>query len=168
MPNKKHYIITAITLGCIAAGSAALIGVTNLVTKNQIVKNEQNKITKGLTSIFGDGITITEDADLDTYKYVNHYYKLDEGKMAFRTSGSNMYGQVSLIIGFNYTDFVKMVVVTNEQTYATTLNDEYINHVNDGNREIDDVSCGATYGAKLVRDMINEATEVAKEMNGKE
>ena len=168
MPSKKHYIITAITLGCIAAGSAALIGVTNLVTRDRIAKNEQNKITNGLVSIFGKGTSIIEEADLDKFNYVNHYYKVDEGKMAFKTTGSNMYGEVSLIIGFNYTDFIKMVVVTNEQTYATTLDDEYIDHINDGSRDVDDVSCGATFGAKLVRDMVNEASEVAKEMNGKE
>ena len=43
MSDKKKYIVTAITLGVIAAGSAALIGVTNLVTRDQIATNERNR-----------------------------------------------------------------------------------------------------------------------------
>ena len=55
-------------------------------------------------------------------------------------------------------------MITNEQSFATTLNKNYITKVQEGTRELDDVSCGATYGAKLVRDLINEAGEVAKIM----
>ena len=42
--QKKHYIITAITLGLIAASSAVLIGVTNLITAKKIEQNEVMKI----------------------------------------------------------------------------------------------------------------------------
>ena len=163
MASKKKYIITSLTLGAIAAASAALIGVTNLVTYKQIQINEQNKINKGIASIFGDGVTVKEEADLNTYKYVNHYYSLDEGKMAFRTSGSNMYGKITLLVGFNNNKFVKLYVITNEQTYASTLVDNYIVPLNEGKRDAEDVSCGATYGAKLVRDMVNEAKATASE-----
>ena len=73
-----------------------------------------------------------------------------------------MYGKITLIVGMNSTyQFVKLSVVVNEQTYASTLVDNYINPLNDGSGNIDDVSCGATYGAKLVRDMVNEATDAA-------
>ena len=46
MPNKKHYIITAITLGAIAAASAVLIASANLITKKRIEKNEENSDTE--------------------------------------------------------------------------------------------------------------------------
>lgn len=168
MANVKHYVIVSITLGAIAAASAALIGVTNLITHEKIVQNEQKKVQKGLVYIFGDGVEIKEENDLNSYKYVTHYYSLGDGKLAFRTDGSNMYGKISLIIGFNANDFVRLYVITNEQTYASTLVDNYINPVNNGDATYDnpdDISCGATYGATLVREMIDDASKAAKDIN---
>ena len=43
MPNKKHYILTSVTLGLIGAASALLIGVSNMITKERIAQNEINK-----------------------------------------------------------------------------------------------------------------------------
>ena len=172
MASKKHYIITSVTLGLIAASSAALIGVANLITKDRIAQNEQNKITSGINEIFGNNSKIADESLVDgDYKYVNYIYTVHNESdqkvgYAFRTTGSNMYGKISLIVGFNETshNFEGLSIVTNEQTYATTLVDNYITPLNDGKRELEDVSCGATYGAKLVRDMVNEANEAAKEM----
>ena len=168
MASKKHYIIVSITLGAIAAASAALIGVTNLVTRNKIAENERKAIAKGLNYIFDGDVEIKEENDLTEYKYVTHYYALGDNKCAFRTDGSNMYGKVSLIIGFNAEEFVKLYVIKNEQTYASTLVDNYINPLNNDERDYDDVKCGATYGASLVRDMIDDATKAVKKINGKE
>ena len=172
MADKKHYIITSITLGAIAACSAALIGVTNMVTRDKIAQNEQNKITSGINSIFGNDSKIADEAPVDgDYKYVKYVYTVhSDGDQllgyAFRTSGSNMYGKISLIVGFGEAskDFEGLSIVVNEQTYASTLVDNYINPLNEGKRELEDVSCGATYGAKLVRDMVNEASQVINEM----
>ena len=77
-----------------------------------------------------------------------------------------MYGKISLIIGFeakNHT-FIGLYTVVNEQTYASTLEDNYLIPVNNDEREYSDVSCGATYGAKLVRDMVDEASSAVKEI----
>lgn len=185
MASKKHYIITSLTLGAIAAASAALIGVTNLITKDQIVKNEKNKINAGIVQIYGKNATISSDLELKGYQYSNHLYVVDNGEnqesLALRTTGSNMYGKISLIAGFklfvmpegeNKTGlqefrFIGMYVVTNEQTYNTTLEENYIDPLNNGERDVEDVNCGATYGAKLIRDMINEAKDVANEQLGK-
>ena len=178
MASKKHYIITSLTLGAVAAGSAALIGVTNLVTKDQIVKNEKNKINAGIMEIYGKSATISQEFALDGYKYSEYAYtiKSDDSAedVAIRTTGSNMYGKISLIVGFRMmilpekgTEsleryvFVGLYIVTNEQTYASTLEENYIDPLNDKDVQLDDVSCGATYGAKLVRDMVNEAQEAA-------
>ena len=104
MASKKHYIITSLTLGAIAAASAALIGVTNLITKDQIVKNEKNKINAGIAQIYGKNATISSDLELKGYQYSNHLYVVDNGEnqesLALRTTGSNMYGKISLIAGF--------------------------------------------------------------------
>ena len=162
MPSKKHYIITAITLGAIAAASGALIGVANLVTRDQIKKNEAKKFEAGITAIFGENTT-TEDfhKDLKELEYLESSYFVNQDDKtigwAVRATGSNMYGKISLIAGFDYESkaFKGIYVVTNEQTYASTLVDNYINPLNKGDVNLDDVSCGATYGAKLVRDLVN-------------
>lgn len=170
MPSKKHYIITSITLGAIAMASAVLIGVTNLATRNQIKKNEQNKINAGISEIFGKSATISKEFAIKEYKYSNYVYQVKQeekdNNYALRTTGSNMYGKVSLIVGFKYQEteyvFSGLYVVSNEQTYASTLVENYIDPLNKNPKDperLDDVSCGATYGAKLVRDMVNEAKE---------
>lgn len=174
MPNKKHYIITALSLGLIAAASGGIIASVNLITRDQIKKNEEAKIRNGLVAIFGNDLVVEEEKDLESYQYVNHYYSLNNNNYVFRTSGSNMYGKISLLLGFSLNEekqeygFVGLYVITDEQTYASTLEDKYISPVNSGNRNYEDVSCGATFGAKLVRDMINEATDASKEFVRKE
>lgn len=170
MPNRKKYIITSITLGAIAAASAALIGVTNLLTAQNIKKNEKNKINAGIASIFGKNSSIIDEKDIKEYQYTNHSYVVktesSESDLALRTTGSNLYGKISMLVGLKDQGesgyvFVGIYLITNEQTYAATLEDNYIDPLNKGDRSLEDVSCGATYGAKLIRDMVNEAIEVA-------
>ena len=175
MANVKHYVLVSITLGAIAAASALLIGATNMLTKENIARNEQNKVSSGIAGIFGESAKISNESSIENndYKYVNYVYEISandsEIGYAFRTTGSNMYGKVSLIIGFNIENkFVSLSVVTNEQTYASTLVDNYIIPLNNGSRDVDDVTCGATYGAKLVRDMVNEASKASLEKPWKE
>ena len=171
MPNAKKYIITGVTLGSIAAVAAGLIAVTNLVTAKKIKQNELDAINKGINEIFESGV-IKSEKGVDGYKYVNYCYEVDYKKSdlemhgyAFRCEGSNMYGKISLIAGFDAASksFMSMYLVKNEQTYASTLVANYIDPVNSGEKNYEtDVSCGATYGAKLVRDMIDEAKVAAE------
>ena len=80
-----------------------------------------------------------------------------------------MYGKISLLVGFNnLNQFKGMSIITNEQTYASTLVEKYVEPIQNGSRKIEDVSCGATYGAKLIRDMINDAQSVVLKINQKE
>ena len=168
--SKKHYIITSVTLGVIAACSGLLIGLTNLVTKDAIAKNETKKISDGICEIYGKTSLKYEEIEFSgDYKYVQYAYEVNDeadSKLgyAFRTTGSNMYGKISLIVGFkNDASFTGLSVIVNEQTYASTLESEYIDPLNEGSVDLDDVSCGATYGAKLIRDMVNEAESAMKE-----
>ncbi len=166
MANMKKYLITAITLGAIAMASGALIGVTNLITADKIKQNEANKINEGVKEVFDmpNGYVL-DRGDLEGYTYVKHSYSIQESQdsptiagIAFLTSGSNMYGKISLIVGFNLgQELTGVYFVTNEQTYASTLVENYVDPLNAGTREVEDVKCGATYGATLVKDMINEA-----------
>ena len=170
MPSANKYILTGVILGSIAAVAAGLIAVTNLITEEKIKQNEQNKIKAGISEIFGDSAVIKSEDDLDSYNYVVHYYEVANTNdeflgYAFKSEGSNMYGKISLIAGFDAAthNFMSLYLVTNEQTYASTLVDKYITPLNANQRELEDVSCGATYGAKLVRDLVNEANQVAEE-----
>ena len=172
MDNKKKYILTSITLGIIAASSGALIGLSNLATKNRIAQNEIDKVNKGIQSIFGKESSIKEESAINGFQYVNYEYTVKDNNdasigYAYRTSGKNMYGKISLLVGFDYTslEFIKVFVITDEQTYASTLEDEYISPLNGGSRDLDDTSCGATFGAKLVKEMVDEASKAVKERN---
>ena len=167
--SKKKYVITSLTLGIIAASSAALIALTNLATAKAIAENEQKKIVAGIQSIFSECDSYEEQELVGSYKYVLSAYKVmnssnTELGYAFRTSGSNQYGKITLIVGYeNATSiaFKGVSVVVDEQTYAPTLEDNYIPTLPDG---LEDVNCGATYGAKLVREMVKEAGEAAEEI----
>ena len=168
MSNVKKYVLTAVTLGLIAMASGLLIGATNLVTADKIKQNEASKINEGVKDVFNlpNGY-VTDGGELNGYTYVKHCYSIKESEsaptfagMAFLASGSNMYGKVSIIVGFTLAQELSGVYfVTNEQTYASTLVENYIDPVNAGTRDYEDVKCGATYGATLVKDMINEAKQ---------
>lgn len=165
MSNVKHYGLVSLTLGLIAAASAILITGSNLLTKDKIAQNEINNITKGINFIFGDNAKIKSESAIDSYKYVDYVYEIQSDVdlgYVFRTTGSNMYGKMTLIVGFDISDnFVSMKTIVNEQTYTKEV-EKFITDVDNG-RSVEDVSCGATYGAKLVRDMVNEAQKASNE-----
>ena len=170
MPNMKKYLITAITLGAIAMCAGALIGATNLITKDRIAENEVKKINAGFAEVFGDGANGNEDQNFEekNYTYLKAKYVIYDNNgaeigSAYRTLGSNAYGKVSLIIGFTSDNLYKgLSVVTNEQSFATTLEENYLDPLKKGERDLADVKCGATYGATLVKNMVEEATKAAK------
>ena len=176
MSNIKKYILTAVTLGLIAASGALLIAGTNMITRNRIAENEQKSINNGIVTIYGAG-SIAEEHSLpenSNYTYITKCYKVrfeeDEYSFegyAFRTDGSNNYGKISLLIGFgNNQSYVGLSVIANEQSFASTLKKGYIDLIKDGSQTIDDVdvSCGATYGAKLVRAMVEEAQQATDKL----
>ena len=172
MSKYKHYIITAITLGAIGAGSAALISLTNLITEKRIEENKIIKINTGLAKIFPKADEFSEpNMILEDTEYLQNYYEASANDetlgYVFNATGSNMYGKITMLVGIdtNY-EIGKIYLVSNEQSYAQTLVDYYVNPYNDKKVNINDVNCGATYGAKLVRDMAQEAQSFAKEFFG--
>lgn len=168
MANTKHYLTVSLTLGIIASASALLIAGANLLTEKQIAQNEENSINSAITFIFRKNGKIKSKAAIENkdYTYVNYVYEIDDDDghgYAFIASGKNMYGKITLIAGFRENgDFVSMKTIVNEQTYTKEV-EKFVYDVGEGNRQIDDVSCGATYGAKLVRDMYKEAQKASQE-----
>ena len=181
--DTKKYLITAVTLGLIAAGGALLIAGTNMLTRDSIKANEVKAINSGLASIYEDNSLTTstdkileeQKSDYVLYDYViNDYYIVKDGAgldlgYAFKTEGSNAYGKISLIVGFDANYVYKGVaVVENGQSFASTLKKKYLDPLVKDHKSVDevDVSCGATYGAKLTRSMIESANSAAEYLKG--
>ena len=164
MASKKHYVIVSLTLGAIASVSALLIAGTNLLTKDIIAQNEKDNIAKGIKFIFGEKAEIKDEAEIknEKYSYVDYVYEIggeEDLGYVYRTTGKNMYGKITLIVGFDLENkFVSMKTIVNEQTFTKEV-ETFVKNVDEGNRDISDVNCGATYGATLIRDMVNEASQ---------
>lgn len=162
----KKYLTVSITLGLIAGCSALAIGLTNMVTADRIVENNRIKEENGLKEVFEDkNVTIQQDETFqaESYTFVQKKWNVTDSSnqkygTIYKTSGRNAYGTITLLLGFNQSDvFSNMVVLENTESYGSTLDENYIVPVSTGNRDYDDVKCGATYGAKTIRDMIDEA-----------
>ena len=170
MANVKKYIITAVVLGIVAMASGVLIGVTNLLTADRIAINKKESINKGIREIYGESVSVSDPIDIKgEFDKVTAYYEVKQNDVltgyAFQTEGSNNYGKISVIVGFvgEENTFKAISVITNEQTYASDLVENYINPLNDGTRVYTDVSCGATYGATTIKQLIDSAKQaVAK------
>ena len=166
MANMKKYILTGVVLGSIAAASGGLIALTNLITESKISKNEVEKLNNGIRNIFGEEASIREEKEISGQKYVTYSYKVENDKndflgYAFKCEGSNSYGKIILIAGFDKNDnFKSLFMIKDEQTYASTLEKKYVSSLNGGGN-IEDVKCGATRGAELVRDMIKDSQDLA-------
>ena len=180
MSNMKKYLFTGLTLGAIAMASGLLIAGTNLITRDSIKANEAKKINEGLANIFkvdskslnSSMVDLPEGKEFDYVLSSYYEVKNDNNETlgyAFNTKGSNSYGDISLIIGFNSSYVYKGVaVVNNGQSFASTLNKKYLNPLVKEGKTINEVSvsCGATYGAKLVKAMVESATEAAEYLKG--
>lgn len=160
----KKYIKVSLTLGIIAGGSALLIGLTNAITKDKIILNSQEKENNGLKNVFADveDETFAEVELEKDYTYIEKIFTVNVDNKQYgtiyKTSGKNAYGNISLLLGFNLSnEFTNMVVLENTETYGSTLEENYIDKVNSKQIEIEDVSCGATFGAKLIKNMVDEA-----------
>ena len=178
MLKAKHYILTSITLGVIAAASAGIIGLTNFLTKDRIALNEQQRIKKGISSIFGKEVEVLDEFTINNNNYnlltYGYSVKNDESgldRYAIKTYGYNSYGKISLIVGVSELDthefiFLGVSIISNEQSYATTLEDKYIDVINQKYDKYDkvDVHCGATYGATLVKEMVDMTVSYANEV----
>ncbi len=162
----KKYLVVSLTLGIIAGGSALLIGLTNLLTADRIKENKVKKEENGLKQVFSDENQTFVTIEFSTsFEYIEKIWQAkgaDDKDIGYiyKTTGKNSYGEVSLLIGFDTEkNFANMVVLENTETYGTTLQDNYITPVNEKTKDFSSVSCGATYGAKLINSMYSEAKE---------
>lgn len=163
--STKKYLKVSITLGAICGVSALLIGAVNLLTADTIKANENAAVVKGLQNVYPDCDDFGDKQVVDGKTYVVSYWIAKENGTevgyVYRTSGKNSYGEITMLLGLSGEgSFGTMYLITNTESYAGTLVDNYVNPYNNGDDKdtaIDEVTCGATHGATLIKDMAYEA-----------
>lgn len=169
----------AFYVGGFLAGLCAVLGLAiaggDLLTRDRIAKNKADKEMAGLRSIFGEGALIgesvtIEDADFPTLKKYWPVTMAEDSGRIYSASDTNAYGDISLLIGV-YSDLSlgEIAVLENTESYAGALNDDYFEpyaSAEDKDAAADNVKCGATFGAKMARNMMRSAQEhYAREVN---
>ncbi|MCR4562496.1 MAG: hypothetical protein K5694_04775 [Bacilli bacterium] len=171
----KKYLKVGGILGLIAGASAAIICTLNVFTEPKIKENEFNAQQAALAKFYPDAKKYSEELSLKDAKatYVLSYWKAFDAEdlvigNVYKTSGRNAYGAITMLVGVSKGEIGKIVLVTNTETYADTIVEEYLDPYNKGARSLDDTKCGATKGAELIRAMAKEAQSVDERLNSKE
>lgn len=175
----KKILKVSLVLGAISSISAGVIGLANAVTAPKIKENAKKKELSSLPQIFGgtsddyeevtyDGNSLTDKYELTytlkQWKYEgNSEYK---GSYIFKSYGKNSYGTVTLLVGI--TSEVKLYniyLIEDTESYKSVLEPNYVDAYNNSNNKeesLENVKCGATYGATMIRDMVKEALSIVK------
>jgi len=180
----KNLIKTSLTLMIIAGGSTILIGAVNAITAPVIADNTAKKENKSLAVVFDDtdvsdtyASRTLDSAVAAKLKYVQKVWDVytDKSKSTFvgtiaRCAGTNQYGSVDFLIGFKGSDYQlsKLVMISDTMSYKGKLEPGYVDPYNaaadgtDKEAALENVKCGATFAASLIRDCVNEAKKIAK------
>ncbi len=182
----KKYAITASILTLIAGVCAALIASINLLTAPIITKNNDKKKEELCAQIFENfdlshSTVVSEGFASDSIQEMIKANDQDGTELGFifTVSGSNAYGQIVLLVGINLENKLEGVrFITNGQSFSSEtekhLNTQYnkdmsYNDVLDLDLSNSDVTAGATYASKLIRELITTVfTEVEKLTGGAE
>ncbi len=182
---KKNLLIASI-LGSICLVCALLIALIDIATKNKIEQNTRETELATIKEIFenyDDEKSLQLEAKGNINKKLKAYDK-DSNELGYlyNVSGKNAYGSISLMIAIVNDELYQVEILENTQSFASTVysyfkttypsskdtavhvgayssTDVTIGSLTAGEVENIDVSCGATYGAKLIRDLVLEALE---------
>ena len=158
----KTVFIIAITLMLVSGISGALIVCLNHFTEPIIEENNKRIEQEKLAQIYQDAtFTKVENVSGVDVLYEAHQNNELVGYV-YKVSGKNAYGAISLLVGINPDGLIKRsVMLENTESFATEVNNHFASsyHEDMSLAEVDsvDVKCGATYGAKLVKELINQA-----------
>lgn len=175
----KKYTLTALVLGLIAGVCATLIVLLNMLTAPIIEQNTLDKKARLCQEIF-------VEYDMDSSKTINegfesNYIKekieaYDDGGnflgYIYTVSGQNAYGAIELLVGINDEYRLEGVrFITNGQSFSSEA-DSHLNNQYKDNMTIEDilaidltksdVTAGATYASKLIRELVTAAFNDAK------
>ena len=168
MENKNifSYLKVGLILALIAAVCGISISLLNTVTAPIIEENAYKKEQETLSLIYKNAEFKKWDIEIRDKAIEKIYTAYVDGKKVgdvYVVSGKNAYGKIQLMIGLNNGYVTNIVITTNTQSFGKLVN-QYVDRLNDQtitNTNISniDVKCGATYGAKLVRSLIETALE---------
>jgi Na+-translocating ferredoxin:NAD+ oxidoreductase RnfG subunit len=167
--DLRRYCKVGAILCLIGGISALFITGANLLTASKIQENEIKKQEEAFSEVYPEAVAYSDESTLEGNTYVTNSWVAygDEAKSLalgtiYKASGKNNYGSISLLVGVNGEGLGRLSLITNTETYGDTLVTNYVNPYNAGTRKIDDTSCGATYGAKLIYAMASEALTLYK------
>lgn len=170
---KRAFLVGGFLGGLCAVLGLAIAG-GNMLTRDRIAANKIAKENAGLTKAFAlEGAAFSQANEIEGNGHLKKYWtvSLEEEEIGrvYSASGSNAYGDVSLLIALDHQyALYGVVVLENTESYGQTLEEKYLEPLasaEDKESAVDAVNCGATYGAKLCRDMINEAKVHYREGN---
>lgn len=185
----KYLKISAV-LASIALVCALIIAAMNLLTSPIIAKNNAESEQKTILSIYesyDQEKSQTFDGPFGNYIESKILAKDKDGNelgYVYKVSGKNAYGNISLMVAIKDGKVYQIEFLENGQSFASTV-DKHVseNYPSSAKKSIElgfsseakrfegelskedvadiDVSCGATYGAKLVRELVNAALDDA-------
>lgn len=158
------YFKTAIVLCLICGLCAVLIAFINYFTSPIIKENKVKAEAKACSEIYPNmEYEEVELANADS-SIEKKWAAKENGEIKgyiYSVSGKNSYGTISLLVGINLNGSTeKVVLTTNTQSYARIVKNHVKATYNNGPViDVDnvDVKCGATFGATLVKELIQVA-----------
>ena len=175
----KKYTITALILGVIAGLCATLIVLVNMFTAPTIASNNEAKKARLCQEIFetynaDNSKTTSEGFDSSYIVEKIEAYDANNNFLGFiyTVSGQNAYGAIELLVGITSELKLEGVrFITNGQSFsseaASHLNNQYKDNMTlEDILALDltksDVTAGATYASKLIRELVSAAFNDAK------
>ena len=186
----KNFKIASI-LGGIALVCALLIALVNMLTANTIAANNEKKELETIQTIFEDydASKSKEEAANDALIEKKIKAAKADGTVLgylYTVSGKNAYGSISLMVAIVDNKVYQVEFLENNQSFASTVysylkttypssadtavhvgaystEDVKINSLSKDAVETVDVSCGATYGATLIKNLVLAALNDGRE-----
>lgn len=169
--NVKEALKTTLVLGGIVLGAGALIGVTSAITSPFIQAHSDAAVLEAINEVFPDADGVGEVEELSENGLTSRYQAKkgnDDIGWAYRGNGTSAYGEAIEVVIAIDTDYNvgRIALVSSPTTYSPTLESGYIDPWNEGDITLDDVSCGATSSAGVVRNIANAARNHAMAATG--
>lgn len=172
--DKKHIAAVGGILCAIGGIAALCITLANMVSAPIIAKNEAEAIQNALGNIYDGKYYDDEATPVKGHDYIEQYWvvykdeaKTDSFGYVFQGSGTNSYGDITLCVGIDNEGTVgKFETTKNTESFRSKLIAKYIDPYNadPSTANLDNVKCGATYGAKLIKSIVEDAQSVFEEV----
>ena len=178
-------------LGGIALVCALLIALVNMLTSNTIAANNAKKELETIQAIFADYDEEKSEVLSANNPLIEKKIKASNSKgevlgYLYTVSGKNAYGSISLMVAIVDDSVYQVEFLENNQSFASTVysylkttypsssdtavhvgayktTDVSIGSLTKENVENVDVSCGATYGATLIKNLVLSALNDGRE-----